>query len=162
MFFPLLKSAFQNGSVERAVMLDWQIAYCTSPALDFVHFIFSCTDETLRAQHYDELLQLYYQSMKTLLDRLGGNAESQFPFSAFLDQLKQFGKFGVMMASVVIPGTSVKNEDLPARDLMGEGDENDDPEKLKEILTSMSGEVSDSVKQRIRAVLMDIIKYGYL
>lgn len=157
-----LKFVFQNGSVQKAVMLDWQVSYCSSPVLDLANFIFSCTDGNLRAQHYDELLKIYHQSLKDLLDRLGGDTEAQFPFSALLQQFKQFGKFAVIIGSVVIPGASAKNEDFPERDLMADGSEDKNPGALSDILTTLATIVDDSIKLRLRDALMDVIDYGYL
>lgn len=52
----------------------------------------------MRAKHYDELLKIYHNALLELLSSLGGDAEKQFPFSALLDQMKKFGKFGVIMS----------------------------------------------------------------
>lgn len=93
---------------------------------------------------------------------MGGDTKSQFPFSAMLQQFEQFGRIGVVMASLTVPMSAKKSEDLAERDLMAEGDGDDDPEKLKEILSSMSGMEKDSTKLRLRSVIMDTIKYGYL
>lgn len=140
-------------------MLDWQVSRYVSPVLDFVHFIFSCTDRDLREKHYDELLNIYHGSLKELLDRLGGDTESQFPFTALLDQLKLFGKFGIIMASLVIPASSTKNEDLPDMDLMAET--KDDPDRLQE-LTKAFTKGSDGAKVRLREALLDAMRFGYL
>lgn len=131
-----------------------------SPVLDLVHFIFSCTDEDLRANHYDDLLKIYHESLRELLDRLGGDTETQFPFSALQQQLKKFGSFGVFMASMMIPMLSVKNEDLPDMDVMAEN-MNKDPKAVEEMMAVM-GKGNDFYKVRMLAVVMDSIRLGYL
>ena len=125
-----------------------------------VHFIFSCTDEDLRANHYDDLLKTYHQSLRELLDRLGGDTESQFPYSALLQQLKQFGRFGVLIATMMIPMLSMKNEDLPDMDLMAEN-MSKDPKAVEEMMKGM-GKGNDFYKVRMLAVIMDSIRLGYL
>lgn len=145
------------------MLIDWQISRCCSPVLDLVHFIFSCTDGDLRANHYDELFEIYYQSLKTLLDRLGGDAEKQFPFEALQKHLNQFGKYGIILASQVIPGSSVKSEDLPKRDLIAENTETENPDTFKDFLQFLNiANSTPATKSRMRAALMDAIHYGYL
>lgn len=141
------------------MLLDWQIARYCSPVLDLVHFIFSCTDE-VRTKHYDELLNTYHQSLKDLLDRLGGDTMTQFPFTALLRQLKQFGKFGIVMASIIIPASSTKNEDLPDMDKFAEG-LGKDPKAMEE-WSKMLNLGNDRVINRMRAAVLDTIRFGYL
>ena len=131
-----------------------------SPVLDLVHFIFSCTDGDLREKHYNELLNIYHGSLKELLDRLGGDTESQFPFKALVDQLKLFGKFGVIMASLIIPASSTKNEDIPDMDLIAEN-KKDNPDLAQEIMIAF-GKGSEGVTVRLRGALLDAMRFGYL
>jgi hypothetical protein len=146
------------------VLIDWQISRYCSPVIDLVYFIFICTDRQLRAKHYDELLNIYHHSLKELLDHLGGDTMTQFPFTAFLRHLKKFGKFGVVMATMILPMLQTKNEELMDMDYMAEKMVNPDPaemEKLmKEYMEKSSG-YQTSVK-RMREVFEDAIKYGYL
>jgi hypothetical protein len=58
--------------------------------------------------------------LKDTLDHLGGDTMSQFPFTALLRQLKQFGKFGVVMATFLIPMLTTSNDELPDMDIMAE------------------------------------------
>jgi hypothetical protein len=117
----------------------------------------------LRAKHYDELLNIYHRSLKDLLDHLGGDTMSQFPFTALLRQLKQFGKFGVLMASFLIPMLSTKNEDLPDMDYIAENMklEETDPEKAQELMKAFENK-NDGYKPRMRDALIDAIRLGYL
>jgi hypothetical protein len=115
----------------------------------------------MRAKHYDELLNIYHRSLKETLDHLGGDTMTQFPFTAFLRQLKQFGKFGVIMASFMIPMLTTSNDQLPDMDFMAENMTNPDPAVMEEMMKSfMQG--SQGANERIREVLLDAIRYGYL
>ena len=143
------------------MLLDWQNCRYGSPIHDLVYFIFSSTDYELRAKHYDQLLKIYHESLKQLLDRLGGDTESQFPFTVFQQELKKFGKFGIVMASMVIPGSSTKNEDFPDMNYTSEGDTNDNPDAMKELFAAFAIG-NETTKHRMRAAVMDNINYGYL
>ena len=112
----------------------------------------------MRAKHYDELLGIYHRSLKDLLDHLGGDTMSQFPFTALLRQLKAFGKFGITMGVFLIPMITTKNEDLPDMDAMADKYKDQD-------LTAMDGfmmQTSESGQSRLNGAIADAVKYGYL
>lgn len=87
---------------------------------------------------------------------------AQFPFTALLRQLKQFGKFGILMAVFLIPMLSTKNEDLPDMDFIAENmDMNEkDPEKAAEMMKAFENK-NDAYKPRMREALLDAIRLGY-
>lgn len=127
-----------------------------------MYFIFNCTDSNLRAKHYDELLGLYHKSLKDLLEEMGGEVMTQFPFTAFLRQLKTFGKFGLTMSTLLLPMLSVRNEDLPDMDTLtesiGDSFKNMTADEMKNLMPVNE----DVYKIRMRGVINDSVKYGYL
>lgn len=138
-------------------MLDWQALRYVSPALDVVQFLFVCTDSDMRAKHYDELLKVYHNSLTELLNSFGGDAEKRFPFQSFLDQLKKFGKFGVIVSMILIPVLLTKDDDFPDLDVMAE-----EMEGKPDNLNAAFGANDDVYRTRMRGVLTDAIRYGYL
>lgn len=112
----------------------------------------------MRAKHYDELLAIYHRSLKNLLDHLGGDTMSQFPFTALLRQLKLFGKFGFMMSTFLLPMLTTKNENLPDMDFIAENMNIDDPALLEEM---MNFPPNNEFPIRMRGSALDAIKYGY-
>ena len=108
----------------------------------------------MRAKHYDELLGIYHKSLKNLLNQLGGDTVSQFPFTALLKQLKTFGKFGITMAIFLIPMSTAKSEDLPDMDQMAESSNNQDAS-----CNLVNNSLGDS---RLSGSIIDAIKYNYL
>ncbi|XP_065094904.1 uncharacterized protein LOC135715662 [Ochlerotatus camptorhynchus] len=151
--------SYKRGVPTGIVLLDWQICRYVSPALDLLYFIFGCTDEDFRRQHYDEMIRIYYDSLKQLLEKLGGDASRQFPYTALLRQLKVCGKFGALMAVFMIPILCIENQDLPDMD--------EAAEKYKESQTFdnafvINEKTEAKYKKRMGAVLRDLIRYGYL
>lgn len=138
--------------VHKIKLLDWQNCRYCSPVLDLVNFLFGCANGDLRAKHYDELLKIYHHSLSELLNSLGGNTETQFPFTALQDQFKQFGKYGIVMGSVIIPANS-KGDTIIEMEAS-----TDSVELLKKIFTR-EGVI---VKTRVRDAVMDSIRFGYL
>lgn len=131
--------------------------------MQVIHFLFTCTSGEMRANHFDELLQDYHNSLRNLLDKLGGDTQSQFPFTAFLQQLKKFGKFGVIMAMFVIPMLTTKTEDLLDLDFYAENQEDihKDPEKLKSMITGLTKPGANYVS-RMKPTLLDLMRFGYI
>ena len=141
-------------------MIDWQVTRYCSPALDLVYFLFICTDGALRAKHYDEFLNLYHRSLKDTLDHLGGDTMSQFPFTALLRQLKQFGKFGIVLSTLLIPLMTTSNDELPDMDFLADNMANSDPKVMEEMMKNFS-KTNKAYDSRMRETLLDAIRYGY-
>lgn len=155
----------KRGRPEEIVQIDWQISRYCSPVQDLVYFIFICTDKKMRDNHFDELLNVYHRSLKELLDHLGGNTMVQFPFTALLRELKKFGKFGVMSACFIVPWLNMKNDELPDQDMMAEKIQGADQEVLDEMMKEFIGgnkEGKDKINERVRDIILDGIRYGYL
>lgn len=111
----------------------------------------------MRAKHYDELMGIYHKSLKELLNQLGGDTMSQFPFTAFLRQLKTFGKFGITMGVFLIPMITTKNEDLPDMDEVAEKYKNQDTDAFGKMMGK-----GLTTSARLSGAILDATKYGYL
>lgn len=151
---------YKRGSPETMIHLDWQISRYSSPVTDLSYFFFSCTDQAMRTKHYDELLSIYHRSLKDLLDHLGGDTMTQFPFTALLRQLKKFAKFGVMLSFFVVPMVTTFAADLPDMDFMAENMNNEDPAIMEQMMQSMG--TNEIYAPRILGVIQDAIRYGYV
>ncbi|EAT35123.1 AAEL012688-PA [Aedes aegypti] len=151
--------SYKRGVPTGVVLLDWQICRYVSPALDLLYFIFGCTDEAFRRQHYDEMIRIYYDSLKQLLEKLGGDPSRQFPYTALLRQLKACGKFGILMAMFMVPMLCIDNQDLPDMDQLAEK-HLDSQEFDASFIHDVKSE--DKYKTRMAAVIRDLIRYGYL
>jgi len=141
-------------------LLDWQISRYASPVLDLAYFFFINTDHQMRLKHYDELLNIYHRSLKELLDHMGGDTSSQFPFTALLRQLKTFGKWGFIMSAFIVPMITTKKEDLPDMDFMAANMKNEDQSLMKQMMENFNRD--DTYSVRMRGNLLDLLKYGYL
>lgn len=86
---------------------------------------------------------------------------SQFPFTALLRQLKQFGKFGVIMATFLIPMLTTSNDELPDMDFIAENMKNPDPAVMEEMMKKFM-KTNKHYEARMRDSLLDAIRYGFL
>lgn len=92
-------------------MIDFQLARFASPALDISFFIYSCTTQELRENHYEELLKAYHSSLGQQLTVFGLDVDQVFPYSALMDEMRQWACFGVGMGIESIPFSVMDDEE---------------------------------------------------
>lgn len=149
---------FQNNSPKDICLYDWQVLRYASPALDLLYYMFISTNKSLRAENYNKLLKVYYQNLSDHIKRLGGNPDNLFTFQNLLQQLKKFGKFGVLFSTLLLQIILRESSELPDMDQMAQSLKDDVNTKF-----DFSSDKSYQVyKTRISDVLRDAFDYGYL
>ncbi|KAL7029770.1 hypothetical protein ACKWTF_006353 [Chironomus riparius] len=155
----------QSGTPNAIRLLDFQIIRYSSPVLDLMYYIFGCTVKSLRDKHYQEFMDVYYDTLADFIKRLGSNPDKVFPREAFNEHLKKFGKFGFIMAMMVLPMFTANAEDIPDMDAMAEKfqDLKETGEKLdpSEIVDFSSFKTVDVFNERMRDVIQDMYDFGY-
>lgn len=145
--------------MESICLIDWgQPRYC-SLAQDIVFQIFSLTDKEFRDQHYEQLIQTYYESLSGIVRRLGSDPDQMFTYNDLLRELQKFGKYALVCAPMIHQFRLASSEDV--FDLNKYADAID-----KGIDVNMFKEFGED-KQRlfsklVNDVLIDLIDYGYL
>uniref|UniRef100_A0A8D8ACI7 Uncharacterized oxidoreductase dhs-27 n=1 Tax=Culex pipiens TaxID=7175 RepID=A0A8D8ACI7_CULPI len=140
-------------------LIDWQLSRYVSPILDLSYFIFICTDEEFRANHFDQLLDCYYESLSDQLKKLGGNVESQFPRATFQDHWKRFGRFGLLMGLIVLPIVCTAKEELPEmEDYIDRAEQQQDAE----FNFGTSEQAQEMYRTRMAGMIRDVVRLGYL
>lgn len=87
---------------------------------------------------------------------------SQFPFTALMRQLKKFGKFGILNATLLLPIVTTKREDIPDMDAVADSMANDDREVTEGKMTAFLSKNNSLYDPRMRGGLEDAMRYGYL
>ncbi|KXJ79322.1 hypothetical protein RP20_CCG001259 [Aedes albopictus] len=151
----------ENGIPVDIRLLDWQIARYASPVLDLMYFLFTASTKRLRDQHYETFLNVYHQSLSDFLRRLGSDPEKLFPRTALDEQLRQFGRFGLLMAVMLLPIITTKSEDVPDLEEMAEKMESGadlagDMDKFR------SESTEDIYKEKIVGCCQDMVRLGYI
>lgn len=85
----------------------------TSPVADIAYLMFSSGDEVLRGEHYNDLLDLYHETLSLSLSRMGLNVNDCYPKSAFCEHLRVFLPLGLMMGCVTAPLFLMEGADIP-------------------------------------------------
>lgn len=83
-------------------MLDWQIGRLGPPVLDLFYFIFTVTDKQFRQQNYQNILETYYNSLSQTIVKFGSNPQKLYTFENLQSQLRKFGAYAVLFASMII------------------------------------------------------------
>lgn len=140
-------------------IIDWQMSRYASPVLDLSYFLSICTDDKLRAEHYNELLEIYYESLCKYLKQLGGDPERQYPREIYEKQWREYGRFGLLMGFMSVPMVCTPTEELPDMEIVLS---QQDSEKDFVFFYAKSGEAKELYRSRMRALIKDVVKYGYL
>lgn len=91
--------------------------------------------------------------------RCGSDAEKLFPYATFAEQLKQFGRFGLVMATMVVPLFTSVQEDLPDLDVVCEQIERDRGMGNKMFKFEKT---QDMFAVKMRDIIIDMDRLGYI
>lgn len=96
---------------------------------------------------------------------MGSDPQKLFPRSAFDDQLKRFGKFGLAMAIMTLPVFTSNPEDTPDMDEMAEqfkeAQENGEEFKMDEV-SFQSEKTLGVYEKRMKGVWEDMHRLDYI
>lgn len=138
-------------------IIDFQLVRLGSCALDISFFVYSCTTEELRKDHYDDMLLWYYQGVQHTLEQFKLEAEKVFPFAALKEEMKLFARFGVGTAIEAIPVSIMPEEDTADMDAI----EGTRPLTLPEIWRLKPIEDKGG-RRRLADVFKHAVEQGYL
>ena len=99
---------------------------------------------------------MYYSSLCQYLEKLGGDAKAQCPFEIMLEQLKIFGKYGLILAICVVPIVCT-----PKDELFDKGKLDGNAEEIHKEM-QLSEETEINYKTRMNGVISDLIKLEYI
>lgn len=123
---------------------------CGLPILDLMFFMFTSTQKSLRDQHYQSLLSLYYETLSATIRSVGSDPEKLFSSNDFERHLKKYGKYGILMAPNMLQVITANKDDVMDLDVENEQFEG---------FVKKSG---DTFNVRMRDVIKDVVALGYL
>lgn len=109
----VLQDATRSEIPTNVCILDWQLLKIGSPVLDLSYFIFTCTEKSLRDHHYDELIELYFNTLRNQIKSLGSDPDTLFPRHILQEHLKKFSLYGLTMTVMVVYLMMSETEELP-------------------------------------------------
>ena len=144
-----------NGKAEAIKIIDFQLARVASVAVDISFFLYSCTSQTLRENHYDTILKAYHESATSIINDLGADAEKVMSWQDFQDELKQFARFGCGMGIESLPMSLIEDDEVADLDEIKENAVLTDVWNIKPFEEA-------SKRQRIAEMFKHAIDQGYL
>ncbi|XP_035897703.1 uncharacterized protein LOC118505678 [Anopheles stephensi] len=150
---------YEEEKVREIIFFDWQVMRYVTPVQDIVYFIFCCTDEEFRRKYYHEMIDIYYRSLSTMLAKLQHDVGEVFPRSAFDEQLRVFGRYGILMGMFLVPMMCTRSEELP--DIEALAHKMAESQQLNESFFKTTESNQQAYETRIRAVVKDCIRFGY-
>jgi hypothetical protein len=152
----------QEGEPNNIRLLDFQLIRYGSLANDVAYFIFTSTNEELRDEHYENLLQIYHKSLCDFITRLGSDGENLFKYNDFKKQMKKFGRYGLLMSVMVVPIIVAQAVDLPDMDKVAKDMAENKGAAIEMMnMDTVSSGTEQAYKKRITGVVRDIIRLGY-
>ncbi|CAG9762930.1 unnamed protein product [Ceutorhynchus assimilis] len=101
---------YQANSPTDVTMFDFQISNLSSPVLDLSYFIYAVSSEE-QLQHFQEFLQIYYQSLSQYLSQMDCDPQKIFSFADLQNHWKKYAAYGAMISPLTVCDSLVDKED---------------------------------------------------
>ncbi|KOC63170.1 hypothetical protein WH47_02679 [Habropoda laboriosa] len=139
-----------------AVMLDFQLARCSSPILDLATFVYACTDKTMWDTQFDMLLKFYYDELSKTITLLGSNPENVYSWNTFMNEVKEKFVFGMIFTMEITPMCLLDDSDAFDLDLI-KGDKAVD---ISDVWTLLNVK-SQSGRLRLTNIIEHAVQKGF-
>ncbi|XP_026755871.2 uncharacterized protein LOC113515784 [Galleria mellonella] len=140
----------EDGTLE-VIPVDFQTIQCSaSPLTDLLYFIFTGSDEKFRREHFQDLIDHYYQELSSALQYLKLEPDVIYSKKTFEHDLKEFLPFGLFIAIFSLPIVTVEVDDAPS--MQGDGG--------FEIFTS--AKTGSLYPERMNGVINDYFRWGII
>nr|XP_033341054.1 uncharacterized protein LOC117229016 [Megalopta genalis] len=101
----------QDIDGNKALMLDFQLARCSSPVLDVSMFIYGCTDKSLWDEHFETFLRDYHNELSISISLLGSDPEKLYPWDTFMNEVQEQFMLGATFSLEMIPFSLLDNSE---------------------------------------------------
>lgn len=102
----------EKNELEDMRFVDFQLTRWNNPAFDLLYFFFSSIEDEVRVNKTDELLKIYYNSLRKNLNRMNCQ-DVKYSFENLMTDFKKKGLFGIVVASTLMPIIKVDKENVP-------------------------------------------------
>ena len=145
----------EKNELEDMRFVDFQLTRWNNPAFDLLYFLFSSIQDEVRVKRTDDLLKIYYNSLRRNLNRMHCE-DVKYSFENLMADFKKIGVFGVVIASTLMPIIKVDKENVPDFKDVTEEDLKGDMEMLKKTYRS------EAFRKTYPLLLNDAIERGFL
>ncbi|XP_065157145.1 uncharacterized protein [Atheta coriaria] len=111
----LFKQSTDSEGVEDVILIDFQTATKASPVLDISCFLYiNASVETMK--NWLQMLRIYYDSLVTHGKALNCCVEEMYSWEMFMDDWKDYAKYGILKAVMGISLNTQDDEDVKTHD----------------------------------------------
>lgn len=139
--------------------MDWQLSRFGSPVLDLSYYFLTSTTKEFRSQHYDRLIEIYYESLKEIIQLCGSNPEQLFGWNDLQEQFKKFGKFGLIMAPMLLQTIVSDPENINSMEKLAD---NLDSNSGSKDMATLNEQTELLFKERVTDAIEHAIKYSWV
>ncbi|KAJ8942639.1 hypothetical protein NQ318_013352 [Aromia moschata] len=102
----------QDTRPTKVCLIDWQLSWTGSPALDLAYFLMTCAPKQILSD-YKEYLRVYHGALSQALRGLQCDAETLFPFDLLEQHWRKYAKYGIYLALIVVKLMLGDAEEVP-------------------------------------------------
>lgn len=104
----------ENGCVADVKLIDFQIVRHVSPSIDFHYFVYSSANNYVINNHYDDLVNIYYNKLNQQLRLLNVNDQhlSNLTIDWFKNELKNNSLYGFFTSFWLVNAILAEDEDV--------------------------------------------------
>lgn len=142
-------------------LIDWQLSQFGSPAIDVACFLFCSLSPQLRNDHFNDFINIYYSNLQATINKLGSDAGKLFTFENLHDQLRQFSKYVMFLAPIMIGIMTSNLTNVPDVDEMVHRINVLSKDPKADVNLDEFFEENDAYKHRMSNVIRDMDRLGY-
>lgn len=122
----------------------------------------STTKKSLRDRSFDDLIQIYYENVSQTIQQCGSCPEKLFTYADLQDQLRQFGRYGVIRAPILLQIIISDPSNLVNMDELADdaGSQNDDHQSAG--MAQFDAKSILVFRHRVSDVLADAKRWGWI
>ncbi|KAJ8925786.1 hypothetical protein NQ315_009636 [Exocentrus adspersus] len=137
----------------QVAIVDWQLSRLHSPVVDLSYFLYSTSSEE-QLEHFDELLEVYYESFSKCIEELGCDPEQLFPMSTLKSHWKKYSLYGLFMVVLCLHVMMSDKEETADIDV-----DSDNSEERNQSFMDMKIKNVGEYHKRLAAVLGHYYEY---
>ncbi|XP_037052162.1 uncharacterized protein LOC119085771 [Bradysia coprophila] len=142
-------------------LIDWQLSQFGSPAIDVACFLFCSLSPQLRNEHFDQFMNIYYGTLESTLRKLGSDPTKLFTFDNLRDQMRQFSKYVMYLAPIMIGIMTSDMTKVPSFDEVTRRMDLLTNDPTADVTLDDAFEENDAYKHRMSNLIRDMDRLGY-
>lgn len=155
-----LYRAQKEGVASDIRILDWQTVGYTTPAIDVLFNLFISTDHKTRDNEFQNLLQLYHQTVSDTVRALGSDPAKLFKMEDLLTEMKRIGNIVLLVAPYYMQLCQANEAQLKQwNDICDDVPQKGDQQELFGLL---SEDAQKAYAARLNDIVDDVVILGFV